>query len=562
MGALTLLIGLGLTLPATASADLPGGYTSLPISGPSPANGDRFGEGIAVGDVTGDGFMDLAAGVPGARPDVNAPGVTGRVYVINGVTGAIAWEAHQPTPQPETRGDVATGFGTAVAVLGDIGSCTSSGTCQIAGPDGFAEVLASAPGGDVGGTAGADQGIVYVLDGASGRIMKRLVLAADARSPAGPSRFGSSVLVPSGRPPCRENGGLGPCADVPQRVALGDLDNGGKPDIVVGAPQFGESLDTNEFACSANCPGVGKVLIFRGEDISGSSQTDLGSTSDLTLSYFEPAGTTTPNFGSSLRALGDIGSCTADATANAKCYGPNGQTSNTPDGAPDLLISAPGVSRGTGTGATYVVDGARLAALLEKASPADAPLTGLVRSRRSGTSVGVTGPDLVLPTPALNGQGAAWVFEGDVNASGLPLIGRLDDPAPVAGGAFGTVVAPLGNIAGDSQGELAVLRPGSPGRVDIFSACKTASLQSIGDPSPQPDTGFGSAIAPVGDVNLDGYLDVAVGAPRLNGSGAVHIFLSNATAGPAFAGCNPPPPAPMPGPGPADGGCLSAGTQR
>ena len=84
---------------------------------------------------------------------------------------------------------------------------------------------------------------------------------------------------------------------------MGDLDGGGgKPDILVGAPKYGETIDTNEFACSASCPDVGKVFMFRGEDITGSGLTDLVTRADQTMSYFEPVGATTPRFGAGLRA--------------------------------------------------------------------------------------------------------------------------------------------------------------------------------------------------------------------------------------------------------------------
>jgi hypothetical protein len=65
-------------------------------------------------------------------------------------------------------------------------------------------------------------------------------------------------------------------------------------------------------------------------------------------------------------------------------------------------------------------------------------------------------------------------------------------------------------------------------------------IQTISDP--EPGTGFGAALAAIGDVNLDGYLDLAVGAPAHGGgAGRVYTLLSDGTAGPDVS-CRPPDP--------------------
>ncbi|MEW2392596.1 FG-GAP-like repeat-containing protein [Streptomyces venezuelae] len=82
-------------------------------------NGDRFGSSIAVGDVTGDGYADIALGVPGE--DVKDVTDAGAVVLVRGgptgVTGAGAQAFHQDTagmPGVAEKNDL---FGAAVSLL-------------------------------------------------------------------------------------------------------------------------------------------------------------------------------------------------------------------------------------------------------------------------------------------------------------------------------------------------------------------------------------------------------------------------------------------------------------
>jgi hypothetical protein len=59
-------------------------------------------------------------------------------------------------------------------------------------------------------------------------------------------------------------------------------------------------------------------------------------------------------------------------------------------------------------------------------------------------------------------------------------------------------------------------------------------------PDADPGNGFGAAIAPMGDLNSDGYIDLAVGAPGHGDDvGRVYLMKSNAAPGPDPS-CRPP----------------------
>ncbi len=86
--------------------------------------------------------------------------------------------------------------------------------------DGAAEVLVSAPGTDIDSGAGTDEGVVYVLDGASGRTLKEIRLSAAERPLSGDAGFGTAVTALAGQSPCAGFGGIGPCLEA-VRVSCG-----------------------------------------------------------------------------------------------------------------------------------------------------------------------------------------------------------------------------------------------------------------------------------------------------------------------------------------------------
>ncbi|MGI5346796.1 FG-GAP and VCBS repeat-containing protein [Streptomyces sp. CA-250714] len=116
-------------------------------------NGDGFGADVSVRDVTGDGYADIAVGVP---DEVVRGSHAGTVVLLKGSADGVATTGaqtfHQQTTGVPGVGEDGDGFGSGVH-LADINS------------NGKADLFAAADGEDIGTVAGA--GAVWVLRGAS-----------------------------------------------------------------------------------------------------------------------------------------------------------------------------------------------------------------------------------------------------------------------------------------------------------------------------------------------------------------------------------------------------------
>ncbi|MBA2947099.1 FG-GAP-like repeat-containing protein [Streptomyces himalayensis] len=143
--------------------------------------GDQFGYSLAAGDVTGDGYPDIAAGVPGE--DVGSVREAGAIVLLKGsaagLTGSGAQAFHQSTsgvPGISEKGDY---FGRSV-LLGDVNA------------NNRADLAVAAPNED--GTY-ADSGAVWVLRGSKAGLTTTNITSFGPRSLGAPekgARFGDS----------------------------------------------------------------------------------------------------------------------------------------------------------------------------------------------------------------------------------------------------------------------------------------------------------------------------------------------------------------------------------
>jgi len=196
-------------------------YQNTPGVANKSESGDRFGSALAAGDFDGDGFDDLAIGVPGE----NLSGVSnaGLVHIFWGSNSGL-----QPSGDPLRQG--------AGGIPGSPQAGDSFGATLAAGDfdgDGRADLAIGRPGESISGRADAGS-IVVVPGSASGLdVNDSLNLHQDKNGVPSKAEIGDAFGV---------------------SLASGDLDGDGRDDLAVGS--VGESLGGKS--------SVGAVHVFFG----------------------------------------------------------------------------------------------------------------------------------------------------------------------------------------------------------------------------------------------------------------------------------------------------------
>ena len=209
-GALALFLGgsAGLTT---------GKFIDQDLAGAGNESGDAFATALAAGDITGDGFADLAVGLPGEAPGGGTVH-SGAVLVFKGSSGGLV-KGWTVTQQNSGAGADEAGdqFGQALA----IGNVTG---------DSHRDLVVGAPG-EAPGADPANSGTVYVMPGSS----------TGTGTGFGDSQAG--------------DGGTNEAGDrLGAALAIGDFDHDGRADIAAGVP--GEAPDDD--------PASGSILVFPG----------------------------------------------------------------------------------------------------------------------------------------------------------------------------------------------------------------------------------------------------------------------------------------------------------
>lgn len=218
-----------------AGLDLPGATLDQASPGVPGANeiGDRMGEALAVGDIDGDSFDDLAVGLPGeafgSRADV------GMILVFwgsgSGLTGAESDGLSQATSGTAGGAETGDSFGAALTA-GDFDA------------DGYADIAVGIPGEGLRGKS--DAGAVHVFYG----------------SPSGID-LGNDRVWAQSSPGIK--GGAEPDDRFGASLATGDFDHDGFDELLVGV--VGEDIGSQ--------PDAGAVNLIRGSDSGLTAKDDM-----------------------------------------------------------------------------------------------------------------------------------------------------------------------------------------------------------------------------------------------------------------------------------------------
>jgi hypothetical protein len=411
-------------------------------------------------DINGDALGDLGAGAPDAVVTGDASSTvelgSGRAYVFLGVATAKAdWKATPPTPQfVLSDPDAISGDAFGSQVL-------SAGDLD---GDGFADLAVGAPCAAKSSTCGP--GKVHVYRGGAG---------------------GLSASMPQ---PDLTLGAPSSGSDFGVAIAAGDFDGDGYGDLAVAADAADE------------------VYVFRGSKaiFGASSQSPAWALSGPS------------SFGRAVANIGDA----------------NG------DGFADLLVGSP--SDGGSDGAAYCFYGGAANGFAPGHTPASVRFTATTGSAAGNAKFGAA----VASALDVNGDGytdalvgAPGADTGGSTLDGLAFLylggeAGLDTANPTllatsamyGGESFGQALGGAGDVDGDGHADIVVAAPGFSPTPTVSAAGRALFMSG---PTPMPATAlilaegskasnFATTIKAATDLDGDGFADLVLGTPFLQGS--------------------------------------------
>jgi hypothetical protein len=349
----------------------------------------------------------------------------------------------------------------------------------------------------------------------------------------------------------------------------GDINSDGYADLIIGAPHFsGRENDAGAvfgYAGSSRGPGGEPAWTVEGEaagsgfgqaldragDVNGDGYSDV-IVGAFRASHGETEEGRAWVFYGSPHGLSYHYSWSAEGDQAGAWFGYSVSRAGdiNRDGYSDVLIGAPYYDgQYTDEGAAFVYLGSD---------------TGLAAGPEVVLTIGVTGAVFgfeVASAGDINDDGRSDILVGaGGERSILDIIGYAFLYRGIVGGihtepawtawqgagirSLGRTVLGVGDIDGNGCSDVLIgdpfygdVDPGA-GRVLLFYGTRSGLSESPGwiRQSVAPDDGFGQALAPLGDIDGDGFFDLAVSAPGHTGSadraGAVYVYRSNGLSRP------------------------------
>ena len=390
------------------------------------------------------------------------------------------------------------------------------------------------------GTTNSDYGLAVMTAGdVNGDGYSDVVVGAPAISGAGAGNaylyLGNASGLQSGPAWTAAGGGFDYFGAA---LASGDFNGDGYSDVAVGAPIEGNVYvyqgGPGGLSASADWTFFGSTY-FGGTLTTGDVNGD--GYSDLIVGTVFGGGGVLHVFhggGSGLEAL-----YSTEIPSIATEFGTSVVASDlNADGYADVVVGDPSWSGDTGR--TYVFQGSALGLMSTVAGFTDGETTG----DRFGSAMAAAGDidgdgyaDYLVGAPNhATDAGKVYLFPGSSNLAIQLWTWTEDGESPLD--LFGSALATAGDVDGDGFPEVLIGAPGfggGLGKVYLYPGSTSGlSSQAWSKAGTQP-VGFGTAVAPAGDVNGDGYSDVVIGSSLLGALGSAELFLGGPNAPQATA---------------------------
>jgi hypothetical protein len=468
-----------------------GGLAATPLfTATGETTVDRFGYSVATaGDVNGDGYSDVVVGAWGYNSS------QGRAYIYAGAAAGLS-----ATPISTATGETTSNdFGISVATAGDVNG------------DGYADVMIGAM------LYSGMQGRAYLYTGSAGGLSATPILTGTGQ--AAGDLLGSSVAT------------------------AGDVNGDGYAEVIVGEYRYG----TNQGRAYVYAGGAGRlsatpIFTATGKSTGDSLGYSAATAGDVNADGYADVVVGACGFnswqGRAYVYAGGAGglSATPILTATGEATGDYFGLSVAPagdvdgDGYGDVIVGAYGHNGNQGRAYVYAGGPGGLSA-----TPVFTA-TGEGTNDVFGYSVATAGDmngdgyaDVIVGAYGLNSwQGRAYVYAG--GAAGMSATPVFTATGEATSNDFGISVAAAGDVNGDGYGDVVVGAygyNGNQGRAYVYAGgaaslsatpISTATGEAAGDD-------FGIRVAAAGDVNGDGYADVAVGAFGYNSDqGRAYVY--------------------------------------